>query len=218
MAKNKGQREPFITNWVEGQKCVIDDTQHQSKALVPIQIDAGNSVEIVQVDGGLITGLPEGEVICDNLVYTIKDNSMGLNITWIIELKGTKNPKEAKHSIKQIISSIQYFQDQAAYPQALKYVDNRDYVFAAIAGAPDKTLPIMNNADIKVLCQKLMTISVKRKCVKDMFMLFCYIRPNIQCKKVEIRGSKPPYNIYCYKNRDGYIPYPSMLMRLLEGR
>ena len=39
---------------------------------------------------------------------------MGLNITWIIELKGTKNPKEAKYSIKQIISSIQYFQDQVS--------------------------------------------------------------------------------------------------------
>lgn len=183
MAKNKGQRESFITNWTEGQKFVIDDTEHQSKALVPIQIDAGNSVEIVQVDGGLITGLPKEEVICDNLVYTIKDSSMGLNITWIIELKGTKNPKEARHSIKQIISSIQYFQDQVAYPKAFKYVNNRDYVFAAIAGAPDKTLPVLNNGDIKALCQKLMAISAKRKSVKDMFMLFCYIRPNIQCKK-----------------------------------
>ena len=59
MAKNKEQRESFIVNWTEGQKYVIDDTEHQSKALVPIQIDVGNSVEIVQVDGGLITGLPE---------------------------------------------------------------------------------------------------------------------------------------------------------------
>lgn len=218
MAKNKEQRETFITNRTEGQKYVIDDIEHQSKALVPIEIDAGNSVEIVQVDGGLISGLPKGEVICDNLVYTIKDNSMGLNITWIIELKGTKNPKEAKHSVKQIISSIQYFQDQAAYPKAIQYVNNRDYVFAAIAGAPDKTLPVLNNGDIKALCQKLMAISVKRKSVKDMFMLFCYIRPNIQCKKAEIRGSKPPYNIYCYKSQGGYIPYPSMLMKLLEDK
>lgn len=218
MAKNKGQRESFITNWTEGQKYVIDDIEHQSKALVPIQIDIGNSVEIVQVDGGLITGLPKGEVICDNLVYTIKDSNMGLNITWIIELKGTKNPKEAKHSIKQIISSIQYFQDQVEYPKAFKYVNNRDYVFAAIAGAPDKTLPVLNNGDIKALCQKLMAISIKRKSVKDMFMLFCYIRPNIQCKKVEVRGDKPPYNIYCYKNQGGYIPYPSMLMKLLEDK
>ena len=218
MAKNKGQRESFITNWTERQKYVIDDIEHQSKALVPIQIDIGNSVEIVQVDGGLITGLPEGEVVCDNLVYTIKDSNMELNITWIIELKGTKNPKEAKHSIKQIISSIQYFQDQVGYPKAFKYVNNRDYVFAAIAGAPDKTLPVLNNGDIKALCQKLMAISIKRKSVKDMFMLFCYIRPNIQCEKVEVRGDKPPYNIYCYKNQGGYIPYSSMLMKLLEDK
>ena len=91
MAKNKGRRESFITNCTEGQKYVIDDIEHQSKALVPIQIDTGNMVEIVQVDGGLISGLPEKEAICDNLIYTIKDSSMGLNITWIIELKGTKN-------------------------------------------------------------------------------------------------------------------------------
>ena len=51
MAKNKGQRESFITNWTERQKYVIDDIEHQSKALVPIQIDAGNQVEIVQVGG-----------------------------------------------------------------------------------------------------------------------------------------------------------------------
>ncbi len=31
-------------------------------------------------------------------------------------------------------------QDQAAYPQATKYITNRDFVFAAIAGAPDKTI------------------------------------------------------------------------------
>lgn len=215
MEKNKKQMKSFTTNLVEGQKYVINDIEHQSKALVPIQIDAGNLVEIVQVDGGLITGLPEGEFICDNLIYTIKDNNMGLNITWIIELKGTKNPKEARHSIKQIISSIQYFHDQAAHPEAFKYVNNRDYVVAAIAGAPDKTLPVLNNKDIKTLCQKLMAISVKRKNVKDMFMLFCYIRPNNQCKKAEIRGNKPPYDIYCYKNQGGYISYPSMLMKLL---
>ncbi len=218
MTKNKRQRKSFITEGTEGLKYVIDDIEHQSKALVPIQIDAGNQVEIVQVDGGLIAGLPEGEVICDNLVYTVKDNCRGLNITWIIELKGTKNPKEARHSIKQIISSIQYFQDQAAYPQAFKYVNNRDYVFAAIAGAPDKTLPVLNNGDLKALCQKLMAISAKRKSIKDMFMLFCYIKPNSQCKKAEIRGNKPPYNIYCYKNQGGYISYPSMLMKLLEDK
>ena len=218
MAKNKEQKESFIANLTEGQKCVIDDIEHKSKAFVPVQIDAGNSVEIVQVDGGLITELPEGDGICDDLVYTIKDSSMGLNITWIIELKGTKNPKEARYSIKQIISSIQYFQDQVAYPKAFKYVNNRDYVFAAIAGAPDKTLPVLNNGDIKALCQKLMAISTRRKNVKDMFMLFCYIRSNNQCKKAEIRGSKPPYNIYCYKNQGGYISYPSMLMKLLENK
>lgn len=217
MAMNKEQKDSFITILPEGQKCVIQDEAHQSKALVPIQIDMGNSVEAVQVDSGLITGLPEGEPICDNLIYTIKDSSMGLNITWIIELKGTKNSKEAKHSIKQIMSSIRYFQDQVTYPQAFKYVNQRDYVFAAVAGAPDKTLPILNSGEIKALYQKLYAVSGKRKNIKDMFTLFCYICPNRQCKKAEIRGNKPPYSILCYKNHGGYITYPSMLMKLLEG-
>ncbi|MEY8336882.1 hypothetical protein AALB16_02480 [Lachnospiraceae bacterium 62-35] len=48
---------------------------------------------------------------------------MGLNITWIIESKGTKNEKEAKHAAKQIIKSIQYMQDQISYLQAEKYID-----------------------------------------------------------------------------------------------
>ena len=217
MAKKKKSSQSFIMSCSEGQKYVIDDKEHRSKAFVPVQIDAGNSVEIVQADGGLITGLSDGEYICDNLVYTMKDSSMGLNITWMIELKGTKNAKEAKHSIKQIISSIQYCQNQLEYPNAFKYVNQRDYIFASVAGAPDKTLPMMNNTEIKTLCKKLLTLGGKRKNVKDMFMLFCYIKPNVQCKKAEVRGNKPPYHILCYKNQGGYITYPSMLMELLSN-
>ena len=55
MAKNKRQRKSFITEGTEGLKYVIDDIEHQSKALVPIQIDAGNQVEIVQVGGWRFT-------------------------------------------------------------------------------------------------------------------------------------------------------------------
>lgn len=95
----------------EGQRCIIKADTHKSKSFVPVQVDLGNEIEVVQVDGGLISGLSEGEVICDNLIYTIKDKYNGLNITWIIELKGTKNQKEAKHAVEQIIKSIQYMQD-----------------------------------------------------------------------------------------------------------
>lgn len=206
----------FITNLTGGQRYTIEDTEHKSKAFIPLQIDTENLVEVVQVDGGLITGLQKGEFICDNLVYTIKDNHTNLNITWIIELKGTKNDKEAKHTIEQIMKSIQYMQDQISYPQAVKYITNRDYVFAAVAGAPDKTFPTMNNDEIKTLCKKLRTLSKKRKDIKDMFMLFCYIRPNKRYKKAEVKGNKPPYDIWCYNSKDGYIPFPSMLMKLLE--
>ncbi len=216
MAKSKEQKIWFSTSLTEGQRYVVRDAKHGSRALVPIQIDAGNSVEVVQVDGGLITGLSEGDAICDSLIYTIKDNYGGLNITWIIELKGTKNITEAKHSIEQITKSIQYMQDQIAYPQASKYIMNRDFVFAAVAGAPDKTLPVLNNDEIKTLCKKLRAISGRRKEVRDMFMFFCYIKPNERSKKAEIRGNKPPYDILCYNKQDGYIPYPSMLMSLLE--
>lgn len=61
---------------------------------------------MVEIDGGLITGLSEGEYICDNLIYTIKTRTAGLNITWFLELKGTKNEKEVKHAVDQIIKSI----------------------------------------------------------------------------------------------------------------
>ena len=218
MAKRKTEEAGFISKWAEGQRRVITDTEHKSKAFVPLQIDPGNEVEVVETDGGLISGLSEREYICDNLVYTIKANTAGLNITWFLELKGTKNEKEAKHAVDQIIKSIYYMQDQVAYPQATKYITNRDFVFVAIAGAPDKTLPVLNNEDIKMLCKKLKSISGRRKDVKDMFMLFCYIRPNVKYKIAEIKGNKAPYDILCYNNQEGYIPYPSMLMRLLEGK
>ncbi len=215
---NRGQRTSFTRNLTEGQKTVIRDVEHKSKAFVPIQIDVGNSVEVVQVDGGLLTELPDGGEVCDNLVYTVKDSRMDLNITWIIELKGTKNYAEAKHSITQIMKSIGYLQDQIAHPYALKYLSNRDYVFAAIAGAPDKTLPVLNNQEIKALCQKLRELSHKRKNVADMFMLFCYIRPNERCRKAQLKGITPPYDILCYDHKDGYIDYPSMLMKLIENK
>ena len=60
MAKSKEQKIWFSTSLTEGQRYVVRDAKHGSRALVPIQIDAGNSVEVVQVDGGLITGLSEG--------------------------------------------------------------------------------------------------------------------------------------------------------------
>lgn len=216
MVKNNEKKMSFVTHLTGGQKEVIQDKAHKSKAFVPIQIDSGNSVEVVQVDGGLITGLLPGEEICDNLVYTIQDTCMNLNITWIIELKGTKNESEAKHAIAQIIKSIGYMQDQIAYPRASEYIRNRDYVFAAVAGAPDKTLPPLNSQELKGLCRKLKELSGMRKNVKDMFMLFCYIKPNKRCGKVEFRNNTPPYDIVCYNHKDGYIPYPSMLMKLLE--
>lgn len=217
MAKEKKQEKTHAAYYTEGQRCVVKDTVGKSKAFVPIQVDLGNSIEVVQVEGGLIKGLQKGEAVCDNLVYTLEESKAGLNITWVIELKGTKNEKEAKHAIEQIAKSIQYMQDQASYPKAGKYIKNRDFVFAAVAGAPDKTLPALNNDELKALCKKLKAISGRRKDVKDMFMLFCYVRPNARCKKAEIKGNKPPYDILCYHSQEGYIPFPSMLMKLLEG-
>ena len=216
MGKGQKQKEnSFICSLEEGQKMKIDDSAHGSKAFVPIQIDPGNSVEIVQIDGGLITGLSSNKPCADNLIYTVKDTRTNLNITWIIELKGTKNQEEAEHAIKQIVESIGYMQDEAAYPQAAKYIKKRDYVFTAVVGAPDRTLPVLNNEDIRKLCKKLQAISGKKKDIKNMFSLFCYIRPNRRCSKAKIKGEAPPYSIECYSNKDGFIPYPSMLLRLL---
>lgn len=199
------------------EKYVIKDEKSGSHALVPIRIDEGCKAEVVQIDKGLIINLPKEKHICDSLVFTLEDMSEHLNITWLIELKGTKNLKEAQHAVKQITETIEYLQDQVAYPQAEKYLKNRDYVFVAVAGAPDKTLPVLNNDDIKSLCRKLKALSVKRKNVENMFAMFCYIRPNRNCKVSRIQNSIPPYAIECYTNNDGYISYPSMLTKILKG-
>lgn len=76
-----------------------------------------------------------------------------MKLTWLIELKGTKNTKKVEEAITQIAESIECLNDSVKYPAASKYLKQRDYVFAAVAGAPGK---------------------------------------------------------------DGYIPYPSMLLRLLK--
>lgn len=212
------KKKSFAVMLAENENYKIEDVEHKSKAFVPIRTDEGVSVEIVQVDGGLITDLSEREHVCDNLIYTIEDRNTGLDITWIVELKGTKNEKEAKEAVGQIVESIQYMHDQIKYPEAAKYITNRDYVFAAIAGAPDKTLPVLNNDHIKTLCRKLREKSRLRKNVKDMFLFFCYIKPDSRIKKAESRGIRPPYEIWCYHHQDGYISYPSMLMKIIEGK
>lgn len=59
--QRKKQEPTFVINLTEGQKAVIKDSEYKSKAFVPLQINAGNSVEVVQMDGGLFTELPDGK-------------------------------------------------------------------------------------------------------------------------------------------------------------
>lgn len=224
MGKKEQKREKnkvvssCCTHLVAGQKYIINDAESGSKALVPVEIDVGYDAEVVQIDKGLIGTLGPGQKICDSLVFSVPCTDSGLKITWIIELKGTKNLQEVQDAIKQIVQSIRYLQDTATYPQAAKYLDKRDYVFVGVAGAPDKTLPILSNEEIKSLCKKLMSLSGKHKEVKNMFSLFCYIRPNKNCKKASKGGGKPPFDVICYSNTNGYIPFPNMLISLMESK
>ncbi|MCI8453539.1 MAG: hypothetical protein HFE84_02855 [Lachnospiraceae bacterium] len=219
MVNEKGKKEKsFSRHLTEGEKSVLEDAEHGSKAIVPIKIDEGNTVEIIQVDGGVIQGLPKNKRICDAMVYTVDCVHERMNLTWLIELKGSAKAREAQYSIKQLLESIGYMQDSSAYPQAEKYIKGRDYVFAAAAGAPDKTLPVVNSKNLKDLCKKLRALSGQRKNVKDMFMLFSYIQPDARKKKAGRRGDKPPYSIMCHNNSTGYIAYPSMLMELLNDK
>lgn len=59
MAKNKKQKKEFISRWTEGQRCIIKDDTHKSKSFVPVQVDLGNEIEVVQVDGG--SGIPSSD-------------------------------------------------------------------------------------------------------------------------------------------------------------
>ncbi|MBO5352078.1 MAG: hypothetical protein J6A77_02145 [Lachnospiraceae bacterium] len=207
---------PHIRILQQEEKLLINDKETGSKAIVPIQVDKNHLVEVVQIDGGLITGLPERKAICDNLIFSLETQVQSLRITWLIELKGTQKSSEVQHAVTQIIESIEYLNDSVKYPEASKYLKQRDYVFAAVAGAPDKTLPIINNDEIKALCKKLNRMCGKRKEIKNMFSLFCYIKPNKNYNKAVCRGSKPPYEILCSSGKSGYIPYPSMLLELLK--
>lgn len=128
----------------EGNRYTIEDPESGSRGKVKILIAEKNVAEVVKVDKGLIRNVPKGKFICDNLVYTVKDGKHNLKITWLIELKGSGNEHEAKHCIDQIMDTIGYLRDSAGYPQAEEYLDGRDLVFAAIVGAPDKTLPALS--------------------------------------------------------------------------
>jgi len=214
--KNISGAPSYLKILKSGEKSIINDKDTGSKAIVPIQADKDNEIEIVQIDGGLITGLSEGNVICDNLVFSLDTQVQNVKITWLIELKGTKKPNEVQHAITQITKSIEYLNDSVKYPEASKYLKQRDYVFAAVAGAPDKTLPVINNDEIKTLCKKLNSMCGKRKDIKNMFVLFCYIKPNKSYSKAVRSGNKPPYEILCSSGSGGYISYPSMLLELLK--
>lgn len=199
----------------EGQKYTITDKETGSKAMAPIQVAEGNAVEVVKVDKGLIKKLPEGKNICDSLVYTVKDEKHNLNITWLIELKGSDSEKLVKHCVDQIMDTIGFLVDEVNFPTAKKYLKQRDLVFAAIAGAPDKTIPVLSNSDIRGLCRKLQALSLQRKKIKNMSTLFFYIQPDSRVKNVEVRGAQAPYVIRCYNNRGGLITYPDALLKML---
>lgn len=42
MKKDKGHQQPFAAVLTEGQKHIIEDREHKSRAFVPLKIDAGN--------------------------------------------------------------------------------------------------------------------------------------------------------------------------------
>ena len=172
--------------------------------------------EMVNIDGGLITGLSQNELICDNLLYTLESPSTIGNITWFIELKGTKNEKEVRHAIEQIWDTVGYFLDQGTFPMANKYIQKRDYIFAAVAGAPDKTLPRLIDPNIKKLCKQLYKLSGKRGTIRDMAALFFYIKPDKNCRKMKLQQNTPPFEIICYSTSEGYITFPHDLMKILN--
>lgn len=211
----KKTQDEMVTILKPDQKCIIRDGKSHTKAFAPVQIGKQSMAELVNVDGGLIKGLPKDKWICDNLLYTVESESAIGKITWLIELKGTKNEKEVSHAADQIMDTIGYLSDQMGYPGAQKYIEKRDYVFAAIVGAPDKTLPILNDTKIKKLCRKLYGLSGKSNNINDMFCLLFYVRPNKNCTKMKIQKSKPPYEVICYSTKGGYITFPDDLVKML---
>ena len=216
MGKKKQDTNEISKVLQEGDKIVIKDDKANTKAFVPIQIGQQTGADMVNIDGGLITGLSQNELICDNLLYTLESPSTIGNITWFIELKGTKNEKEVRHAIEQIWDTVGYFLDQGTFPMANKYIQKRDYIFAAVAGAPDKTLPRLIDPNIKKLCKQLYKLSGKRGTIRDMAALFFYIKPDKNCRKMKLQQNTPPFEIICYSTSEGYITFPHDLMKILN--
>ena len=75
MGKKKQDTNEISKVLQEGDKIVIKDDKANTKAFVPIQIGQQTVAEMVNIDGGLITGLSQNELICDNLLYTLESPS-----------------------------------------------------------------------------------------------------------------------------------------------
>lgn len=194
---------------VENTSMTIRDIESGSRAWLPVRADEGYDFEIVKIDKGIITDIPDGKSVCDNLIYSIPKKIGGYNITWIVELKGTKRDDKVGHAIEQITDTIGYLLDKEQYPEAQKYMQKRDLVFGLIVGAPDKTLPAFAKEDVKRLCQRLFKQSLKRKQIKDLYSLVFNIQPR-KGHKARCEGKSSPYTITCYNSNGCEIPLPSM--------
>lgn len=75
MQKSYGEKtgEPpeYIKIVKSEEKTLVSDEKTGSKAIVPVQADKNHSFEVVEIDGGLITGLPDEKHICDTLIFFI---------------------------------------------------------------------------------------------------------------------------------------------------
>lgn len=179
------------------------------------KVDAGYKIEAAKLDKGLIRDLKERDIISDALLYTIPEDE-GEQITCLIELKGTGRDEKVSYATDQIRRTISYLQNKEKYPDLAKYLENRGFVMAAIAGAPNKTLPRSSDDKTKTLCRELYRLSIRKKKIRNMDGLLVYVTPNRNYNRYSITGERSPYTFCCHNARDCHVPMPSALVELLN--
>lgn len=209
-------KKKAVTILESGEKYTLEDFETKSHGIFPIKVDDGYQIEVAKLDGELIEHRRERERCSDALLYTIPEKE-GEKITCLVELKGTEKEEKVDYAVDQLLKTIGYLQDLQEYPKLKKYLEDRSYVMAAIAGAPDKTLPRSANSKITPLCRKLYSLSKNRKSVRKMEDLVFYVAPDKVCRKFSIAGQSSPYSIRCHNAANAFIPVPETLNEILKG-
>ena len=202
--KNSQKRRMVLSN----RRVVLSDMESGSRAVLPLALES--KCKIIKADDGDVLFWPEGKFACD---YVIGEDTDSHGVCAFVELKDTGRGDQVKKAAIQIMDTMEIL----GYPENAKHqsiAEKRDFVFAAIAGAPDKTLPRLVDHDMKSLAKKLYDRSGVK--VTNMSNLIFEVQPGNNCKEARIKGVDGHFRVECGLKKGAEIPFPKLFEQILK--